>query len=221
MTVAGACRNSAARTSATVHPKELKSKAYANHDTCSCWDYADADRAWPRRCRESSPLPPGSHRPPTRPAGYGPIRHPPGSIWLKSVVFPLVLGFAFSQDAGREVLGQDHVVLAEDRRMFHGVFQLPHVAGPGILQEAIQAGGVETEGRQSQVRGALLHEMPRQRKDVVLPVAQRRHVDLHHARADSRGLRGSCCRGLPAGDRGWWRKSRGHRPCAAAFHRPA
>ena len=42
------------------------------------------------------------------------------------------------------MLRQHDAIVAEDRGMLDGVFQLSNVAGPRILQEAIQTRGVES-----------------------------------------------------------------------------
>ena len=65
--------------------------------------------------------------------------------------------------------------------MLDGIFQLSHVSRPGILQETVQARGIEPKIGQSKAGSTLAHKMSGQRKNVVLSLIQRRHVNLNNA----------------------------------------
>ena len=68
---------------------------------------------------------------------------------------------------------------AEDQGALDPVAQLSGIARPGIGLEALQHACGDRQGRQAELRRELLHEHPRERLDVVDPLAQRRQVDAH------------------------------------------
>ena len=52
--------------------------------------------------------------------------------------------------------------------MLDGIFQLPHISRPGVLQEAVQTRGIEAKIGQSQAGGAFAHKMAGQGENVFL-----------------------------------------------------
>ena len=63
------------------------------------------------------------------------------------------------------------------------VFQLPHIARPGIAVQGAQGLLIQRQPGLALLFGELLQEKLRQQTDVPLPIAQGRQDDLHHCQA--------------------------------------
>ena len=82
-----------------------------------------------------------------------------------------------------DVLGQvfhlDLWLTAQDHRPFHDVFQLAHVAGPGIGGESAQGLGGDFLNFPAQFSGVLVQEMKAERGNVLAAVLEGRDVELN------------------------------------------
>jgi hypothetical protein len=73
---------------------------------------------------------------------------------------------------GRQV-GRGHALATgQDRRVLHGVFQLAHIAGPGVFQQEAQGLRREVGHRLALLAGEVGQEMPGQQGDVAGALAQ-------------------------------------------------
>ena len=89
-------------------------------------------------------------------------------------------------DLVRQHVGADRLLWVagrHDQQPVDDVPELAHVAGPGIGLQRGQRILAELARRHSGRLGRARHEMPRQERDVLAPVAQRRHFDRHDAEA--------------------------------------
>ncbi len=79
------------------------------------------------------------------------------------------------------MLRQNDAFLAKDRSVLDGIFQLPHVSWPGVLQQAVQACSVEPKIGQSEPDGTLAHKMAGQGENVIFSLTLGRHMNLNDA----------------------------------------
>ncbi len=88
-----------------------------------------------------------------------------------------ILALALAQGR-RQVLGRHDVAFGQRHRPFHHVFQLAHVARPGVSQQQLLGRLLEAAQRLARPFGRPGQEVLGQRQDVLGPVAQRRQVDV-------------------------------------------
>jgi hypothetical protein len=74
----------------------------------------------------------------------------------------------------------DDVLAAKDEGMFHGVLELPHIAGPGMLDKSFQ--DIRGYGLNGFLEFSVepVSKVINQRRDVFTPLPQRRQPDLNH-----------------------------------------
>ena len=80
-------------------------------------------------------------------------------------------GGGFSNGGGQLAAG-DQVAVTKDDGTLHSVFQLPHVAGPGIAQQAVHGLRREAADALAIAPGETLQKMGRQHRDVLASVPQ-------------------------------------------------
>ena len=93
----------------------------------------------------------------------------------------------------RQVLGQDQALRADqEHRPLHDVFQLADVAGPGIALQHVHDGQRDADACAPVGRSIFVRKVGGQRLDVVLPLAQGRHVDGEKRSGGNTGRGGRC-----------------------------
>src|SRR5512146_2034397 len=83
----------------------------------------------------------------------------------------------------REMIDGDRVPAAEDEGMFYGMFQLPHVAGPGIIQENLFHVCRHSADCLMKLCVELLQEVHHEDGDVFSSVPEGRQGHLHDLQA--------------------------------------
>src|ERR1700693_2042185 len=82
-------------------------------------------------------------------------------------------------DLGGQVFSADRLGGAEDDQPLDQVLHLAHVPGHAVRVEALHGGGRERIGLAAEARRGLQQEVAGERRDVLPPLAQRRHGDRH------------------------------------------
>ena len=77
----------------------------------------------------------------------------------------------------REVPGLHLAAFGQDHGVLHRVFQLPDIAGPGVIQEQAHGLGAELQDLLAPLQGKTAQEMEGQPGDIVFPVPEGRQDD--------------------------------------------
>src|SRR5690606_6971071 len=81
-------------------------------------------------------------------------------------------------DAGAQVLGLDEAALVElDDEPLHLVLELAHVARPLVGAQELHGLLAEAADTAPELVGVALHEVPREERDVLAPLAERRYAE--------------------------------------------
>src|SRR5512141_1554690 len=89
----------------------------------------------------------------------------------------LLLAQSERRRAARRLLDHETVALGEDRRPLDPGLELPHVAGPGVLEQALHGPPVDTAELLAQARAVARGEVLDEDRDVLPAIPQRRDFD--------------------------------------------
>ena len=83
----------------------------------------------------------------------------------------------------RQIGAVDGIGTMEDHDLFHGVFQLAHVARPRVVLQYFQSSGAQLRLWSLFAAGDAPEKMVAQRRDIFTALAQWRQFQFHHRQA--------------------------------------